>query len=95
MQKLNEILKRYVELVKKQARQFIIFLINVYKTAISPLFPSCCRFTPTCSEYARIAIERFGVKEGSKLAIKRISRCRPHSDYGFDPVPEKYSSRKI
>lgn len=73
------------EIVKKIA----LFLINVYKTAISPLFPSCCRFIPTCSEYAKQAIERFGVIKGSKLALKRISRCRPHSDYGWDPVPEK------
>ena len=75
--------------MKKVAKKTALLLINIYKTAISPLFPSCCRFTPTCSEYAKIAIERFGIKEGIKLAIKRISRCRPNSDYGFDPVPEK------
>ena len=75
--------------MKKIANKVVILLINIYKVAISPLFPACCRFTPTCSEYAKIAIERFGIKEGSKLALKRISKCRPHSDYGWDPVPEK------
>ena len=75
--------------MKEIGKKIALFLINVYKTAISPLFPSCCRFIPTCSEYAKQAIERFGVIEGLKLALKRISRCRPHSDYGWDPVPEK------
>ena len=75
--------------MKDVVKKVVVFLIDVYKTAVSPLFPSCCRFTPTCSEYAKIAIERFGIKDGIKLAITRISRCRPHSDYGFDPVPKK------
>nr|WP_147571589.1 membrane protein insertion efficiency factor YidD [Phoenicibacter congonensis] len=72
-------------MIKKTA----LLLIRFYQVGISPLFPSCCRFTPTCSEYAKIAIERFGVLQGGKLALKRLSKCRPHSDYGYDPVPEK------
>lgn len=76
-------------MIKRIGNKFLLLLIKIYKVAISPLFPACCRFTPTCSEYAKIAIERFGAIEGTKLAVKRIIRCRPHSDYGWDPVPEK------
>ncbi|MDO4841123.1 MAG: membrane protein insertion efficiency factor YidD [Phoenicibacter congonensis] len=75
--------------MKSLGKKIAILVIRFYQVAISPLFPSCCRFTPSCSEYAKIAIERFGLKEGGKLAIKRISKCRPHSDYGYDPVPER------
>ena len=62
-------------------------LIRFYQSAISPLFPSCCRFVPSCSEYGRIAVERFGAKRGLWLTAKRIIRCRPGGGYGYDPVP--------
>ena len=48
-----------------------------------------CRFTPTCSEYMIEAIYKFGIIKGIKLGIKRIKRCRPNGDYGYDPVPLK------
>lgn len=61
--------------------------IRFYQAAISPLFPSCCRFTPTCSEYGIIAIRRYGLLRGGFLTAKRILRCRPGGPYGYDPVP--------
>ncbi len=63
-------------------------LIRGYRKFISPLFPSVCRFQPTCSAYALEAIERFGAVRGTILAAKRILRCRPGGGHGYDPVPE-------
>lgn len=56
-----------------------VFMITFYRAAISPLFPSCCRFTPTCSEYGIIAFRRYGFWKGLKLTVKRILRCRPEA----------------
>jgi putative membrane protein insertion efficiency factor len=66
----------------------LIWLIQLYRISISPLFPPTCRFQPTCSVYAMQAIERFGVWRGCWLGIKRILRCHPFHPGGFDPVPE-------
>ncbi|MCI7504874.1 MAG: membrane protein insertion efficiency factor YidD [Coriobacteriaceae bacterium] len=55
--------------------------------AISPLFPACCRFTPTCSQYALIAFRKYGFLKGFVLTAKRILRCRPGGPHGYDPVP--------
>lgn len=62
-------------------------LIRSYQILISPLLPATCRYTPTCSSYALGAIERFGPIRGSWLAIKRIVRCNPWHEGGYDPVP--------
>ena len=64
-----------------------VFLILFYKTVISPLFPPCCRFVPTCSEYGLQAFRKYGFKKGLKLTWKRFIRCRPGGDSGYDPVP--------
>lgn len=61
--------------------------IRFYRACISPLKPPVCRYTPTCSEYAVIALKRYGVLKGSWLAIKRIARCHPWGGSGYDPVP--------
>ncbi len=68
-------------------KKFLIGAIKFYRRYISPLKPPTCRFTPTCSEYAMIAIDRYGVKKGGWLAIKRILRCNPFFPGGNDPVP--------
>ena len=67
----------------------LIFLINIYRRVISPLFPPCCRFQPTCSSYAISALRIHGFFKGSLLTIWRILRCQPLSKGGYDPVPPK------
>jgi putative membrane protein insertion efficiency factor len=62
--------------------------LRFYKAAVSPLLPPACRFTPTCSEYAYLAVERHGVVRGGWLAARRLLRCHPLARGGFDPVPE-------
>ena len=66
-----------------------IFLIKVYRFAISPLFPPCCRFRPTCSDYALTALRVHGLFKGSVLTMWRILRCNPFTKGGYDPVPPK------
>jgi putative membrane protein insertion efficiency factor len=62
-------------------------LITAYQRLISPLTGAHCRYYPTCSEYAREALERFGPARGGWLALRRILRCHPFHPGGFDPVP--------
>ncbi|MGE9911690.1 membrane protein insertion efficiency factor YidD [Atopobiaceae bacterium SGI.236] len=64
-----------------------IALVRVYQRFISPLFPPCCIYSPTCSQYAVEAIEKYGFLKGTWLAFKRILRCNPFHKGGFDPVP--------
>ena len=69
-------------------KNLLISLINLYQKM--PLSSHrACRFTPTCSNYAKEAILRFGAFKGSLLAIKRILKCNPFGPSGFDPVPKK------
>ncbi len=65
----------------------LIGLVTFYRYCVSPMFPSVCRFTPTCSEYALEALRRYGPLRGSWLAVKRILRCHPWGGSGYDPVP--------
>ncbi len=66
----------------------IIFLIDFYRHRISPLKGGpCCRFVPTCSEYAREAVLKYGALKGGLLAAYRILRCNPLCKGGYDPVP--------
>lgn len=66
-----------------------IILIRGYQKFISPLTPSSCRYTPTCSSYTITALERHGLLKGGWLAIKRIASCNPWGGTGHDPVPPK------
>lgn len=72
--------------MKKIGKKLIILLILIYRRFISPLKPPTCRFIPTCSEYALIAVEKYGPIKGSYMAIKRIFRCHPFNPGGYDPV---------
>jgi len=69
--------------------KLFIWLILAYQKTISPLVGPSCRFHPTCSNYAKEAIESHGLLRGTWLALKRISKCHPLGDSGFDPVPFK------
>jgi len=69
-------------------RQILIALIRLYRYAISPYLAPSCRYTPTCSSYAIEAVERFGIFRGSWMALRRISRCHPWHEAGYDPVPD-------
>lgn len=66
----------------------LLFLLRVYKRGISPLLGQHCRFYPSCSDYARIAITRFGPWRGGLLTAWRLLRCQPLCEGGADPVPE-------
>jgi len=68
-------------------KAMLIGLVSFYKRWISPALPSACRFQPTCSEYAREAIEAHGPARGSWLALRRLLRCHPLGSHGYDPVP--------
>ncbi|MEO8018290.1 MAG: membrane protein insertion efficiency factor YidD [Pseudomonadota bacterium] len=68
-------------------RYVLKYLIRGYQLAISPLLGPRCRFFPSCSQYAIEAIETHGTPRGGWLAMKRISRCHPWHEGGFDPVP--------
>ncbi len=67
-------------------KRILILLINIYQE-ISRKFPRVCRFYPTCSEYTKEAITKYGVIKGTWLGIKRIFKCHPFSPGGYDPVP--------
>ncbi|MAS68934.1 MAG: membrane protein insertion efficiency factor YidD [Flavobacteriaceae bacterium] len=65
-----------------------LLLIRIYQTILSPLFPSSCRFNPTCSQYGIEALKKYGIWKGTILTIKRISKCHPWGGQGHDPVPD-------
>jgi putative membrane protein insertion efficiency factor len=67
-------------------RVILISLLKFYQTVISPWLPPSCRFVPTCSQYAREAIERHGALRGSGMAFWRLLRCQPFCAGGYDPV---------
>jgi len=69
-------------------RRAVAALIRVYQILVSPLLGANCRYQPSCSTYAREAIERFGVARGAWMALRRLSRCHPFHPGGFDPVPQ-------
>jgi uncharacterized protein len=68
----------------------LIALIRVYQLTLSSITGRSCRYLPTCSDYARQAVEKHGVGRGSLMAIARVSRCHPWGGDGFDPVPDSY-----
>ena len=76
----------YKFIIKLLAVPFIL-LIKIYQLLISPLFPSSCRYNPTCSHYTLEALKKYGLLKGGWLGIKRILRCHPWGGSGYDPVP--------
>ena len=67
-------------------KYLILDLLGVYKAMVSPFLPPACRFEPTCSEYMRQAVEKYGAVKGTWLGVKRILRCQPFCKGGHDPV---------
>jgi len=66
--------------------------VRIYRYAISPMLPPRCRFMPSCSAYAEEALQRHGLVHGSWLTLKRLGRCHPGCQGGYDPVPEERTS---
>jgi putative membrane protein insertion efficiency factor len=67
--------------------RLLVWLINGYQYLLSPLLGSNCRFSPSCSHYACQALQKYGVWQGSQLAVRRLLRCHPWHDGGYDPLP--------
>ena len=78
---------RFARFVSKALVWLLCLPIVFYQKCISPLTPPSCRFTPTCSEYAKQALKKHGPVKGLALAIWRILRCNPWGGSGYDPVP--------
>lgn len=68
-------------------KYLLLGLIRFYQCAISPILPPRCRYSPTCSQYAVLALQKYGVFKGGWLTIKRICRCHPWGGCGHDPLP--------
>lgn len=68
-------------------KAILLAMIRFYRGYLSPLKMPCCRFVPTCSEYALLAVEKYGAGKGSWLALRRVLRCHPFHKGGYDPVP--------
>jgi len=64
----------------------VLLLLRLYKRGLSPWLPSACRFHPTCSEYMMEAVARYGAWRGTVLGLRRLLRCHPFHEGGFDPV---------
>ncbi len=67
-------------------RKLIVAVLRFYKWAISPMLPSACRYYPSCSDYTRQAVEKYGPVRGLWMGIKRVARCHPFHSGGLDPV---------
>ena len=84
---MGKIFINFYNLLKKILALLFIFFIKIYQLVISPLFPSACRYTPSCSHYTIEALKKYGFFKGGWLGIKRILRCHPWGGQGYDPVP--------
>ncbi len=70
----------------RQLGKILIHLIKIYQLVVSPLFAPCCRFYPSCSEYAIQAIQLHGPLKGLYVGLKRLLRCHPLCEGGYDPI---------
>lgn len=74
-------------------RRIAILLIRLYQYLVSPVLGNHCRFYPSCSSYAVDAFEQYGTLKGTYLTLRRLSRCHPWHEGGYDPVPEKINNK--
>ncbi len=84
---MMKVLKAIIHGISWVLVSLLLLPIWIYQKAISPYTPPSCRFTPTCSEYARQALLKHGPIKGLWLAVRRILRCHPWGGSGYDPVP--------
>lgn len=71
----------------KVLTRLLMLAVRAYQVVLSPHLPPSCRFFPSCSHYALMALERHGAARGTWLALKRLLRCQPFGSAGYDPVP--------
>lgn len=76
-------------------RRLVLKLIRLYQRTLSRALPPSCRFEPSCSEYAAQAVETWGILRGGWMAVRRICRCHPWSEGGYDPVPGLHDDSRI
>ena len=84
-----DLVKKIIGAISAAAVAVLSCPIHLYRKCISPIKPRCCRFTPSCSQYALEALREWGVFRGSALAFWRILRCNPFGGCGPDPVPRR------
>ena len=72
----------------------LILFIKVYQLFISPIIGQNCRYLPTCSEYTAGCLKKYGIIKGAFLSLKRISKCHPWGNYGYDPVPDNLEKKQ-
>ena len=80
-------------MVNKIISYFLISIIRMYQLFISPILGQNCRYLPSCSEYSIESIKQFGFFRGIFLSLKRISKCHPWGNHGYDPVPNKIKEK--
>ena len=81
-------MNRAIDRINEGLKRFLVGLIKLYRLILSPWIGRSCRFEPTCSRYTEEAIERFGSIKGTWMGVKRIGRCHPWHEGGYDPVPK-------
>lgn len=86
----TDIITKPLHWIGRGTTWLLVLPIVFYQKCITPFTPASCRFTPTCSEYARLALLKFGPVKGFALAVWRILRCNPWGGSGYDPVPETF-----
>ncbi|WP_369792406.1 membrane protein insertion efficiency factor YidD [Treponema sp. OMZ 838] len=84
---LNNMKHHYLKTIERIFTFLLCAGVKVYQKCISPLFPPCCRYYPTCSHYALESLTKYGPVKGGYLAVRRILRCHPFHKGGYDPVP--------
>lgn len=91
----NEPMERILKTLSRAVALLMVMPIRFYQMFITPYTPPACRFTPTCSEYARQALMKHGPIKGFILAVWRICRCNPWGGSGYDPVPDSFSFKDL
>ena len=81
--------RRVLRVVLVAPREAVVLVLRLYQLTLSPMLGPVCRFAPSCSSYAVTAVRRYGVLHGGWLTARRLARCHPWNDGGWDPVPER------